>query len=194
MRRRAIRSYADLGGGTYARSGHAGAVVEALLDALNEHLCKAQLALAQGQGGPRAKALAKASMIVAGLYRTLDRRRAPGLAHRLADLYRYMLARINRVNRKNGQQVLGELTALVGTLRAAWSVPAGPRSVRAEDPPAAVHLAQGELPAQVVALDELDRRDPRALGLLEVVDEEVVAYAHGRKGISHPVGARDFSV
>lgn len=193
-RRRAIRSYADLGASAFGRLSHPAARVETLLDALNEQLCLARLALAQGMGAQRAKALARASMLVAGLHRGLDSRQAPGLARRLGGIYRYLLARINRINRKNGEAVLAELTGLVATLRGAWSESMRLRSVGAKDPPAAIHLAQGKFPVQVVALDELDRRHPRALGLLEVVDEQVVAYAHGRKGITHPVGASDFSV
>ena len=193
-RRRAIRSYADLGAAAFGRLPHPAARVETLLDALNDQLCQARLSLAQGLGTQRAKALARASMIVAGLCRGLDGRQSPALARRLAGIYRYLLARINRINRKNGQEILAELTGLVGTLRSAWAESARARSVGAKNPPAAVHLAQGEFPAQVVALDKLDRRYARAFGLLEVVDEQVVAYAHGRKGIAHPVGASDFSV
>lgn len=192
-RRRAIRTYQDLGGGAYARRHHPAALMEALLDALNNNLCAARRALARG--GQRAAPLAKASMIVASLHQALDTRHAR--ARQLAGVYRYLMARINRVNRANGEEILAELIRLVGIIRSAWAVPAGAGgagSAGAKDAPAPVHLAQGELPGQLVALHELDRRHPRALGLLEVVDEQVVAYTHGRKGIAHPVGARDFSV
>ncbi len=191
-RRRAIRTYQDLGGGVYARRHHPAALMEALLDALSNNLCAARRALARGEA--RAGPLAKASLIVASLHRMLDTRQASATAVRLADVYRYLLARINRVNRSNGEEVLGELIGLVGTIRSAWAVSAVARSAGSENAPAAVHLSQGKFPAQMVALHELDRRHPRALGLLEVVDEQVVAYAHGRKGITHAVGARDFSI
>ena len=193
-RRRAIRTYADLGILTSRRLGHPASLVECLLDTLNDHLCNARLALAQGQGSQRVKALGKASMILAGLCRALDTRHAPAIANRLGGIYRYLMTRINRINRKNGDAVLAEMIGLVATLRQAWAESGRSRSIGAKDPPAAVHLAQRKLPAQVVTLDELDRRHTRALGLLEVVDEQVVAYAHGRKGITHPVGASDFSV
>jgi flagellar protein FliS len=190
--RRAIRSYQDLGGGVHARGRHPAALMEALLDALNNNLCAARRAVARG--GPRAGPLTRASLIVANLHRMLDARQAPVMANRLAGIYRYLMARINRVNRRNGEEILAELIGLVGTIRAAWAELASARSAGTKDAPAAVHLAQGKLPGQLIALDELDRRHPRALGLLEVVDQQVVAYTHGRKGIAHPVGARDFSV
>jgi flagellin-specific chaperone FliS len=189
-RRRAIRTYQDLAGGAHARRHHPAALMEALLDALNNNLCAAQRALSRG--GQRAAPLAKASMIVASLHQVLDTRHAR--ARQLAGVYRYLMARINRVNRANGEEILSELIGLVGTIRSAWAASASAPSARAKDAPAPVHLAQGELPGQLVALHELDRRHPRALGLLEVVDEQVVAYTHGRKGIAHPVGARNFSV
>jgi flagellin-specific chaperone FliS len=166
--------------------------MDALLDALNNNLCAAQRALTRG--GQRSGTLTKASLIVASLHRMLDTRQAPATANRLAGIYRYLLARINRVNRRNGQEILGELIALVGTIRSAWAVSDSARSAGAKDAPAPVHLSQGKLPAQVIAFDELNRRHPRTLGLLEVVNEQVVAYTHGRKGVAHPVGARDFSV
>jgi flagellar protein FliS len=191
-RRRAIQTYQDLGGGVYARRHTPAALMDALLDALNNNLCAAQRALTRG--GQRSGPLTKASLIVASLHRMLDTRQAPAMANRLAGIYRYLLARINRVNRRNGQEILGELIALVGTIRSAWAVSDSARSAGAKDAPAPVHLSQGKLPAQVIAFDELNRRHPRALGLLEVVNEQVVAYTHGRKGVAHPVGARDFSV
>ena len=191
-RRRAIQTYQDLGGGVYARRHTPAALMDALLDALNNNLCAAQRALTRG--GQRSGPLTKASLIVASLHRMLDTRHAPATANRLAGIYRYLLARINRVNRRNGQEILGELIALVGTIRSAWAVSDSARSAGAKDAPASVHLSQGKLPAQVIAFDELNRRHPRALGLLEVVNEQVVAYTHGRKGVAHPVGARDFSV
>jgi flagellar protein FliS len=191
-RRRAIQTYQDLGGGVYARRHTPAALMDALLDALNNNLCAAQRALTRG--GQRSGPLTKASLIVASLHRMLDTRQAPATANRLAGIYRYLLARINRVNRRNGQEILGELIALVGTIRSAWAVSDSARSAGAKDAPAPVHLSQGKLPAQVIAFDELNRRHPRTLGLLEVVNEQVVAYTHGRKGVAHPVGARDFSV
>jgi flagellar protein FliS len=191
-RRRAIQTYQDLGGGVYARRHTPAALMDALLDALNNNLCAAQRALTRG--GQRSGPLTKASLIVASLHRMLDTRQTPATANRLAGIYRYLLARINRVNRRNGQEILGELIALVGTIRSAWAVSDSARSAGAKDAPAPVHLSQGKLPAQVIAFDELNRRHPRALGLLEVVNEQVVAYTHGRKGVAHPVGARDFSV
>lgn len=191
-RRRAIQTYQDLGGGVYARRHTPAALMDALLDALNNNLCAAQRALTRG--GQRSGPLTKASLIVASLHRMLDTRQTPATANRLAGIYRYLLARINRVNRRNGQEILGELIALVGTIRSAWAVSDSARSAGAKDAPAPVHLSQGKLPAQVIAFDELNRRHPCALGLLEVVNEQVVAYTHGRKGVAHPVGARDFSV
>lgn len=191
-RRRAIQTYQDLGGGAYARRQHPAALMEALLDALNNNLCAARRAIAHG--GPRSGPLVKASMILASLHRMLDARQAPATAQRLAGVYRYLLARINRVNRVNGDEILAELIGLVGTIRSAWAVSARTASTGAKDPPAPVHLTQGKLPAQVITFDELDRRHPRALRLLEVVDEQVVAYTHGRKGVAHPVGTRKLSV
>lgn len=191
-RRRAIRIYRDLAGSAHALGDHPAALTAALLDALNHHLCAARSTIAHRMGVGRSDSLAKACMIIAGLYRTLNLQQPALVAERLATVYRHLLARINRINRKNGEAVLQEAIALVDTLRSAWAAN-GP-SVRAENPPAAVHLAQGKLPAQVLALDELNRRHPRALGLLEVVDEQVVAYTHGRKRVPHPVGASDFSV
>ena len=191
-RRRAIRSYQDLAGGVHAWGQRPAALMEALLDALNNNLCAARRALARGD--LRSAPLAKASVIIASLYRMLETRQPPAVTKRLAGVYRYLLARLNRVNRRNGEDILAELIGLVGSLRSAWAVSASPPSAGAKNPPTAVHLAQGKLPGQVIALHELDRRYPRALGLLEVVDEQVVAYTHGRKGIAHPVGASDFSV
>ncbi len=191
-RRRAIQTYQDLGGGVYARRHTPAALMAALLDALNNNLCAAQRALARG--GSRSGPLTKASLIIASLHRMLDARQAPATTKRLAGVYRYLLARINRINRRNGEEILGELIALVGTIRSAWADSDSAGSAGAKDAPAAVHLAQGKLPAQVIAFDELDRRHPRTLGFLEVVDEQVVAYTHGRKGVAHPVGARNFSV
>lgn len=191
-RRRAIRSYQDLAGAVHQRGQHPAALMEALLDALSNNLCVARRALVRGD--LRSAPLAKASVIIASLYRMLETRQAPAMVKRLAGVYRYLLARLNRVNRRNGEQILSELIGLVGTIRSAWAASASAPSARAKDAPAPVHLAQGELPGQLVALHELDRRHPRALGLLEVVDEQVVAYTHGRKGIAHPVGARNFSV
>lgn len=193
-RRRAIRIYRELGGTVHALGNSPAALTEALLDALNHHLCAARRAITHGAGAGRAGSLARASMIIAGLYRSLDMRQSPEAAKRLASLYRHLLARINRINRKNGDAVLAELIDLVDTIRSAWTVAGRSRSVGTENPPTTVHLAQGKLPAQVLALDELDRRHPRALGLLEVVDEQVVAYTHGRKRVTHPVGASHFSV
>ena len=191
-RRRAIQTYQGLGGGAYARRHHPAALMEALLDALNNNLCAAKRAV--GRGAPRGGYLTKASLIIASLHRMLDTRQAPALASRLSGIYRYLMMRINRVNRRNGEEVLGELIGLVGTIRSAWAASASAPSAGAKDAPASIHFAQGELPAQMVAPHELDRRHPRTLGLLEVVDEKVVAYTHGRKRVAHPVGARDFSV
>ncbi len=191
-RRRAIQIYQDLGGGVYARRHTPAGLMDALLDALNNNLCAARRAVARG--GQRSGPLTKASLIVASLHRMLDARQAPATANRLAGIYRYLLARINRVNRRNGEEILGELITLVGTIRSACAASDSARSASAEDAPAAIHLAQGKLPAQMIAFHELNRRHPRALGLLEVVDEQVVAYTHGRKGVAHPVGARNFSV
>ncbi len=191
-RRRAIRSYQDLAGAVHERGQHPAALMEALLDALNNNLCVARRALLRGD--LRSAPLAKASVIIASLYRMLETRQAPAMVKRLAGVYRYLLARLNRVNRRNGEQILAELIGLVGTIRSAWAVSAGTRSAGAKDPPAPIHLAQGKLPGQLVALHELDRRHPRALGLLEFVDDQVGACTLGRKGIAHPVGARDFSV
>jgi flagellin-specific chaperone FliS len=193
-RRRALRVYRDLAGSAHALGDHPAALTAALLDALSRHLCAARSTIAHSMGVGRSDSLAKACMIVAGLYRTLNLLQAPETTKRLASIYRHLLARINRINRKNGDTVLRELIELVDTLRSAWTVAGRSRSVGTENSPAAVHLAKSELPAQVLALDELNRRHPRALGLLEVVDEQVVAYTHGRKGIPHPVGASDFSV
>ena len=193
-RRRAIRIYRELGGTAHALANNPAAMTEALLDALNHHLCAARRAITYGSGAGRSGPLARASMIIASLYRSLDMRQASEAAKRLASLYRHLLARINRINRKNGDAVLAELINLVDTLRSAWTVAGRSRSVGTENSPAAVHLAKSELPAQVLAFDELNRRHPRTLGLLEVVDEQVVAYTHGRKRIPHPVGASDFSV
>lgn len=191
-RRRAIQSYADLGRKSYERSGHPAALVEALLDALNDNLCAARRAVLHGRADQRSKPLTRACMIIYGLHRTLDPRRSPTTAKRLADIYRYLLARINRVNQKNGAQVLSELIGLVNTLRSAWS--AAPGSVGPKNSPAAVHLAQGKLPAQVLALNELNRRHPGALGFLEAVDEQVVTDAHGGERVPHAVRACDFAV
>ncbi len=188
-RRHAIRIYRELQGGSHA-PGNPAIWTGTLLDALSSHLCTARSAINQGLSSGRAASLSRASLIIAGLYRTLDLQHASVTTRRLASIYRHLLARINRINRRNGDAVLEELIRLVGTIRSAWS----PRSVGAENPPPAVHLAQGKLPAQVLAFDELDRRHARALRLFEVVDEQVIAYAHGRKRVSHPVGASDFSV
>lgn len=120
-RRRAIQSYANLGRKTY--DGPA-SLVATLLDALSDNLCAARRAIQHGLRDQRAQPLSRASMIIYGLHRSLDMRRAPTLAKRLADIYRYLLARINRVNQKNGERVLSELIGLVNTLRAAWSASA----------------------------------------------------------------------
>jgi flagellar protein FliS len=120
-RRRAIQSYADLGRKTYEGPGQPAALVEVLLDALSDNLCAARRAVLNGRAEQRAKPLTRACMIIYGLYRSLDMRRSPTTAKRLADIYRYLLARINRINRKNGEQVLSELIGLVNTLRSAWS-------------------------------------------------------------------------
>ena len=121
-RRRAIRIYRELGGTAHALANNPSALTEALLDALNHHLCAARRAIIQGSGAARSSPLARASMIIAGLYRSLDMRQAPEAAKRLASLYRHLLARINRINRKNGDAVLAELIGLVDTLRSAWTV------------------------------------------------------------------------
>jgi flagellar protein FliS len=123
-RRRAIQSYADLGRKTYDRAGQPAALVEVLLDALSDNLCAARRAVLNGRVEQRAKPLTRASMILYGLHRSLDMRRSPATAKRLAEIYRYLLARINRINRKNGERVLSELIGLVNTLRAAWSASA----------------------------------------------------------------------
>jgi flagellar protein FliS len=123
-RRRAIQSYTDLGRKAFERPGQSAALIEALLDALNANLCAARLAIKQGLRAHRSRPLTKACTIIAGLYRSLDMRQAPTMARRLADIYRYLLARINRVNQKNGEYVLNELIGLVATMRSAWSVSA----------------------------------------------------------------------
>lgn len=122
VRRRALRSYAALGAGSMAGEVSPQLRMQWLLDALNDNLCMARRAVVEGLGHERTQPLTKACMIIAGLYQALDGRRSHGTANRLGDIYRYLLSRINRVNKRNGEKILNELIGLVSTMRSAWGV------------------------------------------------------------------------
>jgi len=51
-------------------------------------------------------------------------------------------------------------------------------SVNSENSPAVFHFAHAELPAQIVALDEINGRYPGTLGHTEVVNQDGVTHVH----------------
>ena len=56
--------------------------------------------------------------------------------------------------------------------------------MKPEYSPAVAHLADAELPCQVMALDEIDGRHPGALRHPELVDQDRVADLHLNKGVT----------
>jgi flagellar protein FliS len=101
-----------------------GRLVVALYDRLVLDLHRASAAIAQHDHRASHEALVHAQAIVAELHDSLDTSRwAP--AQGLADLYRYLDARLVRANLAKDAGIVEECLRIVDPLRSAWSEAAG---------------------------------------------------------------------
>ncbi len=82
---------------------------------------EARQALRRGQVHERAKAVSRAVERIAELCRNLDFVRGGEIAQRLAELYDYMIYRLNEANRQQTEAPLAEISELLLPLIDAWS-------------------------------------------------------------------------
>ncbi|MGP8248276.1 MAG: flagellar export chaperone FliS [Bryobacteraceae bacterium] len=85
-----------------------------------EAVREARRHLANGEVRERARSISRASGILATLVATLDHRHGGEIAPQLAQLYDYMLRRLNDANLRQADEPLGEVLNLLATLTEAW--------------------------------------------------------------------------
>lgn len=88
-----------------------------------QSISSARRALTMNDVPQRAASLSKAQQIVAELISSLDADRGAELAHRLAQIYDYVLHLLQKGNFERQDAPLAEAERLLGTLLQAWESP-----------------------------------------------------------------------
>jgi flagellar protein FliS len=95
-------------------------LVVMLYDEALKNLVAATEAIARGDIEARCHATNRAIEILCHLYLTLDIKQGGEIAERLADIYRFVLSRLPRVNALNDAAPAHEAIRLLSPVRASW--------------------------------------------------------------------------
>jgi len=114
-------SYRDIGIDTTVASASPHQLVLLLFDGAIDAIADARMRMDMGDIPGKGKAIGRASRIIGeGLLPALDMERGGAIALQLCDLYEYMIRRLLEANLKNRQDLLSEVSALLGEIRSAW--------------------------------------------------------------------------
>lgn len=119
-------AYQDVGASTAVDGASPHKLVSLLYEALAAEITRARGAIVRGDIAVKATAIRKAVRIVdEGLRMPLNLDEGGELATNLANLYRYIVARLTLANLHNDDDALAECLALTLTMRESWDAIAG---------------------------------------------------------------------
>jgi len=125
------RTYRQIGLETGIDSASPHRLVLMLFDGALSAIADARKHMGAGNVSAKGVAISQAiSIIGEGLRVSLDMERGGAIAAQLGDLYDYMTRRLVEANANNSQEMLAEVSSLLGELQAAW-VQIGVRSAPA---------------------------------------------------------------
>jgi flagellar protein FliS len=95
-------------------------LIRMLYQACTSAVREARQHLANGEIRGRSRSITKARNILAELTIALDHKRGGEISRRLAELYDYMMRRLNQANFEQSEAPLAEVLGLLATLTEAW--------------------------------------------------------------------------
>jgi flagellar protein FliS len=115
------RAYQEIGLETGVAGASPHQLVLMLLDGALDAIAHARGHMQTGNVPAKGAAISRAIRIISdGLRVSLDLERGGAIAVQLRDLYEYMARRLLEANLKNRQDLLSEVTSLLGEIRTAW--------------------------------------------------------------------------
>ena len=105
---------------TSVQTANPGAVLLALYDGAIRFCREAVEGIRAGDVARKGERIARVMAIVAEFSATLDQAKAPELGARLAQLYDYMITRLEHANQAMDARAVEEVAGLLETLREGW--------------------------------------------------------------------------
>jgi flagellar protein FliS len=105
-------------GGVAAADPHR--LIVMLMDGALDRIAQARGCMQHGRGGDKNRLLSSAAAIIDELRCSLDLKAGGTIAANLDDLYDYLCRQLVKANLSDRQEILDEVTQLLGEIRSAW--------------------------------------------------------------------------
>jgi len=130
----ALGHYRSVGAYGAAAAGDRLQLVLRMMEGARDRIVAARGHMQRGETGLKAESITRAIGLIDGLRASLDHEQGGDVAGNLEALYEYMARRLIDANLQNDEQMLDEVSALMGEIVSAWSqVAATPPSRPAAD-------------------------------------------------------------